>query len=98
MRTNSESRFFTNISATTAAFTLAGDGFYYALCAHAADWNAGGSITLHMQTPDGSFVPTGMALLADGLSQTLIAAGVYKLVVAGGATGIYASLCNMPGS
>lgn len=89
-----ESKLYVNISATPADFTLRGCSLGYVLAAHAGAWN-GGSVSVSMQAPDGTFVPTGMTLSGDGVYINGLPPGRYRLVIAS-ATGVSASLTSTP--
>ena len=94
----SQSYIASNISATTAAFTL--NGGRYVMAAHAT-WG-GGNITLQLLCPDGStFVSvkdiggSANTLTADG-SQTMdCPPGQYRITVTT-ASAIYASIASVP--
>lgn len=92
MATATEARSFTNISATTAAFSLLGGK--YAVAA-----NAAGSGTMGLQTlgPDGSTyiaVHTAFAAVA-GFVVVDLPPGQYKFVIVT-FTAVYASVCRIP--
>lgn len=79
------SQSFSNISATTAAFTLRGGN--YGMTAKAT-WG-GGSVTLQRLAADGSSYITALtAFSADGFQTALLPAGTYKIAVAT-ATAVY---------
>ncbi len=76
---------FSNISATTAAFTLRGGN--YGLTCHAT-WG-GGNVALQRRSADGStFVTVITALTADGYASANLPSGTYQLAVTT-ATGVY---------
>jgi hypothetical protein len=84
---------WSNIAATTAAFTI-NTGGKYALTGHAT-WG-GGNIQLTRQANDGStFVNVGSSLTADGLTTMDLPRGVYKLAITT-ATAVYADLSRIP--
>lgn len=70
---------FSNISATTGTFTLAGG--WYAITA-IATWSSG-SATLERLAADGTtFVTAATAISANGMSVVQLPPGVYKIVIA----------------
>jgi hypothetical protein len=76
---------FSNISVTTAAFTLRGGN--YGLTCHATF--GGGNIALQRLSPDGStFVTVITALTADGYSSANLPSGSYRLQITT-ATAVY---------
>lgn len=82
-----------NISATTAAFTL--DGGTYG-CDFIATWG-GGSVTLQKLAADGSTYVTAMtAWTANGTAIGQFPAGTYRLAVAT-ATAVYVNIRRIPG-
>jgi len=83
-----ESKSFSNISATTAAFKLTGG--MYGITAKAT-WG-GGSVTLQRMAADSTtYVSTGTVLSADGFTTATLPGGSYKFAVAS-ATGIYVDI------
>ena len=90
-----DGKYFSNISATTSAFSLRG-GKYAAEAI--ATWG-GGSAKLQRLGPDGStyiLVSSGTDFTANGYVTANLPAGNYKLAVAT-ATGVYASPRRIPG-
>ena len=82
---------FTNISATTAAFTLPAGN--YGVTAKAT-WG-GGSVTLQKLSPDGSTYVTALtAFSADGYATVLLPSGTYKFAVAT-ATAVYVEIASI---
>ena len=83
---------FSNISATTAAFALAGGK--YGLTAQAT-WG-GGSATLSRLGPNGTDYETcATALSADGYATVELPQGTYKWVIAT-ATAVYLEIAQIP--
>jgi hypothetical protein len=91
---------FSNISATTAPFTLKG-GFYAVACVAAF---GGGSVELQGLAPDQSTylsvpaaLPAGAALKlsANGMIQGYLVPGTYKIVVTT-ASAVYCSVAAIP--
>jgi hypothetical protein len=96
--TSSESKLFSNIAATTAAFALKGGRY---VMSATATWG-GGNITLQTLLPDGttyvspfSIAGTANVLSADGSTTIDCPPGQYKIKVTT-ASGIYASLASIP--
>ena len=89
MATATESKQFSNIAATTAAFILRGGNYVL---------TASGTITsvqLQVQSLDGStWINVGAALSAAGLVSYSLAPGSYRLAITGSA--IYAALTSVP--
>ena len=76
---------FSNISASTAAFTLRGGN--YGLTCHATF--GGGNIALQRLSPDGStYITVITALTADGYANANLPSGSYRLQITT-ATGVY---------
>ena len=89
LRGNSQS--FTNISATTAAFTLPAGN--YGVTAKAT-WG-GGSLTLQRLAADGStYVTCLTAFTADGYATVLLPAGTFKFAIAT-ATAVYVEIASI---
>ena len=87
-----ESATYSNISATTATFTLRGG--QYGVTVHAGSWSSG-SVTLQRLAFDGStYVTCLTAFSADGYASVNLPAGTYKFTVAS-ATGIYIDLIGI---
>jgi hypothetical protein len=89
---NQELETFSNISATTAAFSLRGG--QYGVEVHAGTW-ASGSVTLERLAFDGStYITCLTAFSADGFASVYLPSGTYKFVVAS-ASGIYVDLTGI---
>lgn len=87
-----ESKQFSNISATTAAFSLKGGK--YALIASATF--GGGNLQLQALAMDGStYVNVGSSITAAGLTTYDLPPGTYKIAVTT-ATAVYVSLTSIP--
>lgn len=85
-----EKQEFSNISATTAAFTLRGGN--YGVTAKAT-WG-GGSVTLQRLSMDGTtYVTVLTAFAADGYASVNLPSGTYRLTVAT-ATAIYVDIVS----
>jgi hypothetical protein len=85
---------FSNISATTAAFTL--NGGYYMVAAVATF--GGGSVELQMLGPDQSTwlsAPTALKLSAAGTIAGYLPPGQYRFTIAT-ATAVYCSVAGVP--
>ena len=83
-----EKQSFSNISATTASFTLRGGN--YGVTCHATF--GGGSIVLQRLSPDGSsYVNVITALTADGYANNNLPSGTYRLAITT-ATGVYCDI------
>lgn len=83
---------FPNISATTAAFGLAGGKYGVT---YIATWG-GGSVTLQIEAGDGStFVTAATAFAANGYATVDLPPGQYKFAVAT-ATGVYVNITRIP--
>jgi hypothetical protein len=79
---------FSNIAATTAAFTLAAGN--YGVTVHATF--GGGSVTLQRLSADATtYITCLTAFTADGYASVSLPSGSYRLTVAT-ATGIYADI------
>lgn len=92
MSTGSDGFKFSNISATTAPFSLLGGE--YAITA-VATWG-GGSVTLEILAADNTtYVPVLVAITANSFATLDLPAGTYKLVVAT-ATAIYVAVQKIP--
>jgi hypothetical protein len=92
MATSTDAVSFSNISATTAAFSLRGGR--YAVMANAT---GSGTMGLQMLSPDGStFVAVHTAFAAvTGFATVDLPPGTYKFVLAT-FTAVYASICRIP--
>lgn len=87
-----ESERFSNIAATTAAFTLKGGRYGIAAV---ATWG-GGTIELQTLGPDGStYLSTGTQFSANGYKTVDLPPGQYKFVVAT-ATAAFVSVSSVP--
>jgi hypothetical protein len=87
----SDSKTFSNISATTAQFTLLG-GTYGVTAV--ATWG-GRSVTLQVLAPDGTTWVTALtAFAANGYGSLSLPPGQYRLAVVT-ATAVYASVCRV---
>jgi hypothetical protein len=83
---------YSNISATTAPFSLRGGN--YAVTVHAGSWSSG-SVTLQRLAADGStYVTCLTAFSADGYATVNLPSGTYKFTVAS-ATGIYVDITGV---
>jgi hypothetical protein len=90
-----DSKEFSNISATTAAFTLQG-GYY--MVAAVATWSSG-SVELQALGPDQSTylsLPTALKLTANGMIAGYLPPGTYKFVVVATVSGLYVSATGIP--
>lgn len=86
-----ETRRFSNISATTAAFQLSGGQY---IITRTATWG-GGSLQLQLLGPDGStYLGVHTALTANGIANVYLPAGTYKFNVAT-ATAVYAEVTRI---
>lgn len=95
MRAKLDSQFFSNISATTALFTLTGGK--YAVDVHASF--GGGNIHLQKLLPDGSTlldVGSSTNFTGDGTVAVDLGPGQYKFVITT-ATAVYAQIVRIPG-
>lgn len=89
-----DSHSFSNISATTSAFTLKGGNYLF--CA-VATFNSG-TVKLETLGPDNStyLLPaSGLSLSANGCAQAYLPPGQYEVVIAS-ATAVYASVAGVP--
>ena len=89
-----DSKEFSNIAATTAAFTL--NGGYYMVAAVATF--GGGNVELQMLGPDQSTwlsAPTALKLSAAGTIAGYLPPGQYRFTIAT-ATAVYASVAGVP--
>ena len=89
-----DSKEFSNISATTAAFNL--DGGYY-FCACVATFG-GGNVELQVLGPDQSTwlsAPTALKFTAAGTIAGYLPPGQYRFAIAT-ATGVYCSVAGVP--
>ena len=94
MSTPTDGRSFSNISATTAQFTLKG-GTY--MVAAVATFNAG-SVELQILGPDGSTflsAPTPLKLTAAGTITGQLPPGQYRFTIAT-ATAVFCSVAGIP--
>ena len=83
---------FSNISATTANFTLRGGNYLVEIIA--GSW---GTVTLNRLAMDGStWVACLTAFAANGIQLANLPPGTYQLAVSG-ATGVYAEIARIPG-
>ena len=81
-----------NISATTAAFTLSG-GLYGVT--YSATWSSG-SVTLERLSADGTtYIAVMTAFAANGYATVYLPPGTYELVVAT-STAVYVNICRIP--
>jgi len=90
----SESKSFTNISASTAAFFLNGGDY---LVEAVATWG-GGNVELQALGPDGSTylsLPTALKLTANGSISGYLTPGQYRFTVTT-ATAVYCSVARIP--
>ncbi len=88
----SESHQFSNISATTNSFGLAGGTYAFVV---SANWT-GGSVQLETLSQDGStWINVGSSVTANGFSTVQVAAGQYRVAVVT-ATAVYCSLSTIP--
>lgn len=96
MATPTDGRLFSNISATTAAFTL--NGGYYMVAA-VATWG-GGNVELQALGPDAATwlsAPTALKLTANGMIAGYLPPGQYRFAVTT-ATAVYCSVAGIPQS
>lgn len=94
MTTPVDGKSFSNISASTAQFTLKG-GYY--MMAAVATWG-GGNVELQMLGPDGSTylsAPTALKLTANGMIAGYLPQGQYRFTVTT-ATALYCSVTGVP--
>lgn len=85
-----ESQTFSNISATTSAFTLRGG--MYAVTITATGY---GTVTLQRRAADNSTYVTALtAFAADGLQTSILPPGTYRLAVSS-ATAIYVDIVSI---
>lgn len=82
---------FSNISATTAAFTLAGG--LYGIDIHAT-WSGGNSGLQRLMADGTTYVAVHTAMTADGYTTAYLPAGTYKIAVTT-ATALYANVANI---
>lgn len=81
---------FSNISATTAGFTLRGGA--YGITVHATF--GGGNVVLQRLSPDGStYVNVITALTADGYASSNLPSGTYRIAVTT-ATAVYVDVVS----
>lgn len=90
-----QSKTYSNISANTAAFELAG-GCY--VIDTIATWNSTGTVTLQRLGPNQSgYLTAATAISADGVTSGLVLPpGTYRFAVAT-ATAVYVSITRVPG-
>ena len=89
-----DSKTFSNISSTTAAFTLKGGNYLF--CAVATF--GGGSVALEVLGPDGTTYlkpASGFSFSAAGCFQGWLPPGQYEIVIAT-ATAVYANVAAIP--
>lgn len=89
-----DSQLFSNISASTAAFTLKGGNY---MVAAVATWS-GGNVELQALGPDEATwlsLPTALKLSANGMISGYLPPGQYRFTVAT-ATAIYCSVAGIP--
>jgi hypothetical protein len=87
-----DAQHFSNISANTSAFTLAGGKYGVS---YSATWG-GGSVTLQALGPDGStYLTAATAFSANGYSTVDLAPGQYRFAVTT-ATAIYLAVARIP--
>jgi hypothetical protein len=89
-----DSKFFSNISSTTAPFNLKG-GYYMVACVATF---GGGNVELQMLGPDQSTylsAPTALKLSAAGSIAGYLPPGVYKFIVTT-ATAVFCSAAGVP--
>lgn len=88
---STDTRIFSNISATPSKFLLYGG--QYAVTVHATF--GGGSVTLQRQAVDGLTMVTCLtAFTADGFATVNLPAGTYQLTIVT-ATGVYADVSSV---
>lgn len=92
MTTAVDSAFFTNISATTAAFALKGGKYLFAV--YVATFG-GGSVAIQRQGPDGTYYNVLAALTAVGSSNVDLPPGLYKFALTT-ATGVTCEITGVP--
>lgn len=99
MASSTESVIFSNIAATTAAFTLKGGRYLF----NAVATFGGGSVALHGLMADGSTfaaVPdiagNAVSVTVAGWKTTDLAPGQYKFVIAT-ATAVFVGVASVPG-
>jgi hypothetical protein len=89
-----DSKEFSNISATTAAFTLKG-GYYFLACVATF---GGGNVELQVLGPDQSTylsAPTALKLSAAGTIAGYLTPGQYRFLITT-ATAVYCSVTGVP--
>jgi hypothetical protein len=92
MATSTQAIQFSNIAATTAAFTLKGGKYGLAVTATFG----GGNVQLQTLATDGStWIGVGTAVTAAGFSNFDLPPGQYRLAITT-ATAVYAALVNVP--
>lgn len=94
MTTPVDSKEFSNISATTAAFTLKG-GYYFLACVATF---GGGNVELQVLGPDQSTylsAPTALKLSAAGTIAGYLPPGQYRFLITT-ATAVYCSVTGVP--
>jgi hypothetical protein len=93
MYNKQNSKSFSNISATTAPFTMRGGNYGITVTA-GANWG-GGSVGLQRLSADGStFVDVVTPFTADGMANINLPPGTYQITVAT-ATGVYVDVTSV---
>jgi hypothetical protein len=87
-----ESKQFSNISTTTAAFTLLGGKYGLDI---SATWSSGNAQVETLAFDGSTWLNVGSAVAANGVSTYDLPAGQYRLAVSSGATAIYAALTKI---
>lgn len=93
--TPTDGQSFSDISASTGAFTLKG-GYY--MVAAVATWSSG-SVELQALGPNGSTwlsAPTALKLTANGMIAGYLPPGQYQFTVTGVPTALYCSVAGVP--
>jgi hypothetical protein len=81
-----------NLSSNTGVFFL--EGGWYSLTA-IATWNSGSIVLERLAADEATFVSTTVTLNTNGIITQMLPSGVYKLVISGTPTGIYADLTHI---
>jgi hypothetical protein len=92
--TSTESHQFSNIAATTGAFTLMGGEYDLAI---SATWNAGSAQLETLSDDAVTWINVGSAITANGYSTYDLAPGQYRIAITS-ATAVYAALATVPKS